>query len=374
MTHATRTIGHPTSSKSGTPGSFQHGHDSGPAPHPPGRASSLPPGPVPDGLSDMPRSTWVFASILSLMVLGTLGYLQWRQTDLEAAAARAAADGISAELTAVQTTNSLMASRLAEAREEIADLQRRVDEATRREDDLEDRMRAELESRDVTISELQGSLTVDIVDRVLFDSGAAELKPEGREILLRVASVLSRYPGRQIQVIGHTDNVPIRGRTVAGFTDNWDLSAGRALAAVRFLHREAGVDPARLAAVGCGEFRPLADNATPEGRARNRRIAVVVLPEKVVPADLPPETPPPAPSDDAETVPVPQPVPVPVPTVPEVQESSPPDMPVPVPLPEPLPEPHPSAPPPPDSPQGTGNSSKILPTMSSGDFSSASAS
>lgn len=307
----------------------------------------------------MPRSTWVFASILSALILGALGYLQWRQTEREAVDARVAASGIAAELSAARSTNSLMAAWLEAAREEIGELQRRIDEATRREDDLEGRMRAELESRDVTISELQGALTVDIVDRVLFDSGAAELKPEGRDILLRVASVLSRYPGRQIQVIGHTDNVPIRGRTPAGFTDNWDLSAGRALAAVRFLHREAGVDPARLAAVGCGEFRPLADNATPEGRARNRRIAVVVLPEKVVPADLPPDAPsptpptptpvpvlpaestPPLPSPEPVTLPdasdppaVPAPLPVPVPL---------PAIPTPVPLPEPVPVPEPPA-------------------------------
>ena len=298
----------------------------------------------------MPRSTWVFASILSALILGALGYLQWRQTEREAVDARVAADGIAAELSAARSTNSLMAAWLEAAREEIGELQRRIDEATRREDDLEGRMRAELESRDVTISELQGALTVDIVDRVLFDSGAAELKPEGRDILLRVASVLSRYPGRQIQVIGHTDNVPIRGRTPAGFTDNWDLSAGRALAAVRFLHREAGVDPARLAAVGCGEFRPLADNTTPEGRARNRRIAVVVLPEKVVPADLPPDAPSPTPPTPIPVLPAestappsPEPVTLPDPSDAPAVPVPLPAVPTPVPLPEPVPEPEPPA-------------------------------
>jgi chemotaxis protein MotB len=142
---------------------------------------------------------------------------------------------------------------------------------------LEDQMRAALESRDVTISELQGRLTVNIVDRILFDSGEAVLKEEGEKLLSQIASVLAQHTNRQVHVIGHTDNVPIRRK----FASNWELSTARATAAVRFLQEHAGVDPRRLAAVGCGEFRPIAPNTSAEGRAKNRRIEVVVLPLEV---------------------------------------------------------------------------------------------
>ncbi len=145
-------------------------------------------------------------------------------------------------------------------------------------------MRSALESKDVTISELQGKLTVNILDRILFDSGEADLKPEGQEVLQQIAGILSKYPNRQIHVIGHTDNVPIRGGR--RFPSNWELSSARALAAVRFLSEKAGVDAHRLAAVGFGEFHPVADNATPEGRAKNRRIALVVMPEEFGPVDV----------------------------------------------------------------------------------------
>jgi len=148
-------------------------------------------------------------------------------------------------------------------------------------------MQAELDSKEVTISELQGKLTLSILDRILFDSGRAEVKPEGRAVLKKVAGVLGKFPNRPVQVIGHTDNVPIRGRTPDGFSDNWELSAGRAVSAVRFLVEQAGVDPRRISAVGSGEFKPIADNATVDGRARNRRIAIVVLPEELGSADLP---------------------------------------------------------------------------------------
>ena len=99
--------------------------------------------------------------------------------------------------------------------------------------------------------------------------------------------MLAQYPKRQIHVIGHTDNVPIRAGSRGRYASNWELSTARATAAVRFLQEKAAVDPHRLGAVGYGEFHPIADNTTAEGRAKNRRIALVVLPEELGAADLP---------------------------------------------------------------------------------------
>lgn len=149
---------------------------------------------------------------------------------------------------------------------------------------LENQMRADLESRDVTISKLQGKLTVNIVDRVMFNSGEAVLKRDGEEVLRKIATILSEHPELKIHVIGHTDNVPIRSR----FLSNWELSTARALAAVHFLTEQAGVAPERVGALGYGEYRPIADNATAEGRAKNRRIAITLLPEELAGADAPP--------------------------------------------------------------------------------------
>jgi chemotaxis protein MotB len=150
---------------------------------------------------------------------------------------------------------------------------------------LEEEMRAALESRDVTISELQGKLTVNILDRVLFDSGEAELKPDGANVLRKVAAILAQHQKATIHVVGHTDNVPIRASARARFASNWELSTTRATAAVRFLTESCGLDPRRLGAVGYGEFRPVADNATAEGRARNRRIAITIASEELAGAD-----------------------------------------------------------------------------------------
>jgi chemotaxis protein MotB len=97
--------------------------------------------------------------------------------------------------------------------------------------------------------------------------------------------VLTQHTNRQIYVIGHTDNVPIRGSLFGKFSSNWELSTARATAAVRYLTEKAAVNPALLAAVGYGEYHPIASNATPEGRAKNRRIAIVIVPEHFNPLE-----------------------------------------------------------------------------------------
>jgi chemotaxis protein MotB len=114
-------------------------------------------------------------------------------------------------------------------------------------------------------------LEVDIQASVLFPSGSASLQSQAVEILARLASVLKDAPN-PIHVEGYTDNVPIE---TDQFPSNWELSAARAASVVR-LFQEQKLDPARLAAVGYAEFHPVADNKTEEGRARNRRISLVI--------------------------------------------------------------------------------------------------
>jgi chemotaxis protein MotB len=237
----------------------------------------------------MPRSTWIIASILSVtLVVGFLAFSSWQKgADLERAAqelaeARGTNDVFVAQLAA-------LAQELTASKAQIEQLRKENEKVTLAQKSLEQEMRSALESKDITISELQGKLTVNILDRILFDSGEAELKPEGEKVLQKIASVLAQYPDRQIHVIGHTDNVPIRAGPRAKFASNWELSTARATAAVRFLCEKAGGDPHRLGAVGYGEFHPIADNSTAEGRAKNRRIALVVLPEELSGAERKPQ-------------------------------------------------------------------------------------
>lgn len=193
-------------------------------------------------------------------------------------------------LRAAAETNSALAAKL---QEDLTNRQARIEalikekeQVSKAQEQMEQQMRTALQSKEVTISELQGKLTVNILDKVLFDSGEADLKPEGQSVLSQIAGVLTQHTNKQIYVIGHTDNVPIRASAYSRYTSNWELSTARATAAVKYLTETGGVDPSRLAAVGYGEFHPVADNSTPEGRAKNRRIAVVILPEQFNPFDV----------------------------------------------------------------------------------------
>jgi chemotaxis protein MotB len=140
---------------------------------------------------------------------------------------------------------------------------------------LVEQLEGELEEGQIEIQRLRGRLQIRALEQILFDSGSAELKTEGREVLSKVASQLKAGTSGRILVEGHTDNVPISNER---FASNWELSGARALRVVRLLI-EQGVEPQRLSAIAVGEFRPIADNGTREGRARNRRIEIVLLPE-----------------------------------------------------------------------------------------------
>jgi len=140
-------------------------------------------------------------------------------------------------------------------------------------------MKGEIEQGQIAITELQGKLTVDVVDRILFDSGQAEVKPEGLAVLKRVVEILMTVTDKVIRIEGHTDNIPIAGSLAKRYPTNWELSAARALNVTRYLEKE-GIDPSILLAAAFGEYQPVAENDTPEGRAKNRRIAIILLPMK----------------------------------------------------------------------------------------------
>ncbi len=116
-------------------------------------------------------------------------------------------------------------------------------------------------------------LIIQFTDQVLFPSGSADLRSQAQEMLDALAPILRDVPN-EIRVEGHTDNVPIR---TADFPSNWELSAARATNVLRYLLQVGELESDRLSAAGYGEYRPIADNDTAEGRAQNRRVDVVLL-------------------------------------------------------------------------------------------------
>lgn len=128
----------------------------------------------------------------------------------------------------------------------------------------------------VSISRDERGVRVSLADTILFDTGSAELKEEARPLLSAVAEIV-RATRNDIFIEGHTDNVPIRN---SRYPSNWELSTARAMGVLMGLLRDYHFNPERFAASGYGEHRPIASNASPEGRAKNRRVDIVFAGKK----------------------------------------------------------------------------------------------
>jgi chemotaxis protein MotB len=141
----------------------------------------------------------------------------------------------------------------------------------------------EIEKGEITITQLRGKLKVNMVDEILFDSGKTTIKPQGLEVLERVGSILLDVKDKAISIEGHTDDVPIGAELSKQYPTNWELSAVRATTVARYLQEKIGINPGLLSAIGYGEYQPVASNESDEGRAKNRRIEIVLVPMEIVP-------------------------------------------------------------------------------------------
>jgi len=133
-----------------------------------------------------------------------------------------------------------------------------------------------MDDKDINIKVDKGVVYIDISDKLLFKSGKYEVSKDAKTVLGKVAAVLKNQSDIEFMVEGHTDNVPYRSGVLL---DNWDLSVKRATAVVRILQNQYGLDPAKMAAAGRGEYNPLMDNNSDENRAVNRRTRIVILPQ-----------------------------------------------------------------------------------------------
>jgi len=173
-----------------------------------------------------------------------------------------------------------------ELQSEYTKLQDQNSELERAKAELEDRLRNEINNKDLTVKMMEKGLVITFVSEVLFDSGKDSLRPEAVDSLQKIAKVLNTTVNDlKVGVEGHTDNVPIK---YSGWKSNWELSAARALSVLHFMVDDEGVNPDRVSATGYGEYQPVSDNDTVEGRQKNRRVEIVILPKvakQVAPLD-----------------------------------------------------------------------------------------
>jgi chemotaxis protein MotB len=143
-------------------------------------------------------------------------------------------------------------------------------------DTLVKQLSEEVQKGQLQVRQYQNMLSVDVAEQIFFDSGRADLKDSGKEVLAKVGEALKSYDKKIIRVVGHTDNVPLAKSIQKIFPSNWELSVVRATNVVRYL-QEVGIPAERMVASGRGEYAPIASNDTAEGRQKNRRIEIMLI-------------------------------------------------------------------------------------------------
>ncbi len=218
---------------------------------------------------------------------GEIAALQKRAAELEANSAKLAKEREQLRVEQGQLASSLEQERQrlkaeeaekARLAQERAAKEEEIKRLTRTQEELSKSLQDEIAKGNITIQQVRDQLTINMVDRVLFDSGQAQVKPAGLKVLKQVSDVLTKVSDKQIRIEGHTDNVPISTKLQDKFKSNWELSTARATTVVRYLIDHGRLDRQYLSAVGYADTHPQASNETESGRATNRRIEIVLYP------------------------------------------------------------------------------------------------
>ncbi|MBP7215762.1 MAG: OmpA family protein [Candidatus Omnitrophica bacterium] len=160
--------------------------------------------------------------------------------------------------------------------QKIEELSRQLDELSQAKQLLEDRLSQEIRDKQVQLEMKDKGLVITFLTDILFDSGKAEIKANSFSALDKVARVLQEtVPDLKVGIEGHTDNQPIQ---FSNWKSNWELSTARALSILHYMVDKKGIAPQRVAAIGYGQYQPVASNDTKDGRQSNRRVEIVILP------------------------------------------------------------------------------------------------
>lgn len=164
------------------------------------------------------------------------------------------------------------------SKQKIKDLKSQISDLEQAKRELEKRLASQIANDEVSLRMDGDNLVIVLSNAILFDSGKADLRKQAYPILDNVMSVVKKdLKDQNIGVEGHTDNVPI---TRSGWKSNWELSTARATTVIHYMENK-GISPKRLSATGYGEHQPVASNNTEAGRAKNRRVEIVILPNLI---------------------------------------------------------------------------------------------
>ena len=187
-------------------------------------------------------------------------------------------DDLRAEIAKLTNENRRLKDTIAALESNVQQKEEEVSELSKTRMQIEASLKEQIAQKNIKLEEIEGKLKVTFVDKILFDSGSVAIKPEGQEVILKLADSFRDTAGKNIVVEGHTDDVQIGAVLQDRFPTNWELSVARATAVVRFLEEKGNIAPQRLTASGFSYHQPVATNDTPEGRKENRRIEIILVP------------------------------------------------------------------------------------------------
>ena len=201
-------------------------------------------------------------------------------------------DELNARISNLETQNSQLGQQSAAQQTKLTESQKNLQQQQQRLEQLQNLLNQQKEasqelknkmsealkgfnSNELSVYQKDGKVYVSLSEQLLFPSGSAVVNPKGVDALSKLAAVLNLDSNVAVNIEGHTDSIPIRGR----YQDNWDLSTARANAIVRILVNNYKVDPTRVISSGHSYYEPVAPNSTPEGRAKNRRTDIILSPK-----------------------------------------------------------------------------------------------
>jgi chemotaxis protein MotB len=193
---------------------------------------------------------------------------------------KAKSDSLSQNISDLRQKITVLEGENKKLRDDLAGLQKAKEEKVRNVsstyEKLLQNMKSEIAQGQATISELKGKLTVNLEAAILFDSGKADLKDAGFAVLQKMVDTLKAAKDKAIRIEGHTDNAEVSDSLSQAYPSSWELSAARAVNVAKYLQQK-GLNPAVLSAAAFAEYKPVADNETKQGRAKNRRIGISLV-------------------------------------------------------------------------------------------------
>lgn len=231
----------------------------------------------------------IVITVLCLVAIGLLGFGYYfihqpsiekvNSLTVELEACQDTNDQIISDISALKIKNDKLEKTIEELTMEKEKKEAKIDTLKTTYENLVEDLEKEIQEGEIKVTRLANKLSVNMVDKILFRSGEAKITKNGLEVLSKVGKILKKTRDKRIRVEGHTDNAPIGWKIKDKFPTNWELSTARATNVVRHLQEEVKIPPERLEAVGLAQYQPVSSNKTKQGRAKNRRIEIILVPD-----------------------------------------------------------------------------------------------